>query len=577
MGGFLLVRSDPEAQREVSVKNGRDVFKKKGMLQRHHVEANGWELYLYDRIVHPQENLVVLGENDFVAGSGTLIYKSATGVAALRELYKDFRGGVDIEPNLLGNYCVILFAAGELTIFNDRNGYYRTYHDARQRIYSSSFLALQESLSSTTVAPHELYEYVFYGFFMGSKTLFEEILILDRSFYWTLGPRLNQIERPRAFRDQADWQHFDDCLEDVRANLLDYFKLLGSQFETFASALSGGYDSRLMVALLRNLKIPSYFYVYGNDQSEDVRVAKAIAAGEHFVLDHVDRGQFEMPSLDGWPEMVSKQYYFFDGTKSGGLFDNGSDYATRIDRCKKSQIQLNGAGGEIYREVWNISNRQISIDQFLRNQYDFGYFGFCTGRFKRPAFFENLKCKVRAILGVQSNDISRSQLEMLFPFLRNYFGAANVVVNNQLAPSLLPYVEPRFVEQSFQIPIEYKFHGRFHAALIRSIDPAIARYRSAYGVNFYDDVPLKTRIQRTIEMKMPIGIRVLNRRRRHQENHRPRLLDGDYFKSVFGDRPFAMSEFVNFDQIGDQEILARALTAELLIGSHPNMTRVAKR
>ncbi len=26
-------------------------------------------------------------------------------------------------------------------------------------------------------------EYVFYGFFMGSKTLFEEILILDRSFF----------------------------------------------------------------------------------------------------------------------------------------------------------------------------------------------------------------------------------------------------------------------------------------------------------------------------------------------------------------------------------------------------------
>ncbi len=55
------------------------------MLLRHHVDANGWELYLYDRIVHPQENLVVLGENDFVAGSGTLIYKNATGVAALRE------------------------------------------------------------------------------------------------------------------------------------------------------------------------------------------------------------------------------------------------------------------------------------------------------------------------------------------------------------------------------------------------------------------------------------------------------------------------------------------------------------
>ncbi len=73
---------------------------------------------------------------------------------------------------------------------------------------------------------------------------------------------------------------------------------------------------------------------------------------------------------------------------------------------------------------------------------------------------------------------------------------------------------------------------------------------------------------------MPIGIRVLNRRRRHKENRRPRLLDGDYFNSVFGDRPLAMSEFVNFDKIGDQEILTRALTAELLIGSHLEMTSV---
>ena len=56
------------------------------------------------------------------------------------------------------------------------------------------------------------------------------------------------------------------------------------------SALSGGYDSRHMTALLLSVGETPHLYVYGDSSSSDVRVAKNIALGERLELDHVDKG-----------------------------------------------------------------------------------------------------------------------------------------------------------------------------------------------------------------------------------------------------------------------------------------------
>ena len=66
--------------------------------------------------------------------------------------------------------------------------------------------------------------------------------------------------------------------------------MLSSAFgDRISTALSGGYDSRLMLALLRACGVAPYVYVYGYEDDCDVQVARSIAAGEGFALVHTDK------------------------------------------------------------------------------------------------------------------------------------------------------------------------------------------------------------------------------------------------------------------------------------------------
>ena len=57
-----------------------------------------------------------------------------------------------------------------------------------------------------------------------------------------------------------------------------YFAAVAKIFgNRVTSALSGGYDSRLILAMLRRHGVAPHLFVYGNAGDQDVRLATAIA------------------------------------------------------------------------------------------------------------------------------------------------------------------------------------------------------------------------------------------------------------------------------------------------------------
>ncbi|KKL17973.1 hypothetical protein LCGC14_2480170, partial [marine sediment metagenome] len=417
MGGFLILRKDHGEPVLVETSaSALRVFEKKGLKKSRHVQRPDFDLHLYQKLINPDEHFVEFDDGGFVASTGALVYRQKSGTDALVNVYEDFKEGSDVDKELLGNYCVILYHQRTLTLFNDRTGYFRVYHDLDYRVISSSFLAVSHALPVLTVSPHELYEYIFYGFFLKTKTLFEQVRTLDHDYIWRVTPDRDQKQRAVHFEDFPAGANFESMLEMVRENLLEYFRTLGKAFGgSFTCALSGGYDSRLMVALLRRLKFDTHIYVYGSEQSDDVRVAKEVAKGERFSLDHVDKKARPPIPMEKWLDHLEKDFYFFDGVKPVGIFDNGSDMDTRLVRARRGRLQLNGAGGEIYREIWNLPNHDVSVQGWVRNMYDFGEYGACTDIFSKAEFFEKLAAKVRDILKISRNRISRREVEMLFP------------------------------------------------------------------------------------------------------------------------------------------------------------------
>jgi asparagine synthase (glutamine-hydrolysing) len=180
-----------------------------------------------------------------------------------------------------------------------------------------------------------------------------------------------------------------------------------------------------------------------------------------------------------------------------------------------------------------------------------------------------LTSKIKTILGTGENRIDRQGIEMLYPYWRlKYWGGNNHRVNNQLAYALTPFTDARIVIQSFDIPLQYKQLGVFEAALIRSIDPHLARYRSAYGFSFSGDIRPLTRIIYFSKVYTPVSLRPFIRKHLWKKGDKrclPFYLTKEYLARVFPSSELCVSEYACVDRITNPDLLSRILSVELLV------------
>jgi asparagine synthase (glutamine-hydrolysing) len=355
-------------------------------------------------------------------------------------------------------------------------------------------------------------------------------------------------------------------VEQVSRELVSFFEcLIKVSGGVIGTALSGGYDTRLMLAILRSLGHTPYMYVYGHLNSSDVNIATMISRGEHLPLEHIDKSEFKPQTSDSFASCIEQQIYFFDGIKPLGIVDDGSDLTSRFDRANKANLQLNGAGGEIYREIWNLSDRNINLLDFIKMRFDRGTYEFCHSPFDTHVFFETLSQKIQHILQIDRSWLTRREAEILFPFLRNYFASANNAANNQISYSLIPFMEPKFIFPSLDIPIKYKYCGEFQAKLIKLLDPDLAKYPSSYGINFFDPIPFQYKLLRSIERNIPLKLRLLKRSFVKPSGKPPYFYEKEYLGAIVDLKNPKISQFVNLDKINDTELYSRALSIELLL------------
>ncbi len=574
MGAFLLrLHESTTPQQETDREDRRSlaVFEKKGLVLDRKIVRPAFTVHRFRKLLGEKEHVVELQNGDFVLATGTPMYDGMTGKAALTLLYDTFDVDGRIEGRINGQFCIVIYKNGQLSLLTDFARFYPVYASSSRMVFSNSFLAVARA-ASATLSVHEFYQYVLHGLFVGERTLLRDVRILESRQIHRLGPEFGQINRQPAFRAIPPGLSFDSMIGHVAGELCDYYAMLGSAFgKTIGTALSGGYDSRLQLGLLRRTGSTPVVHVYGGwgTGSLDVKVAKAVAAGEGFALDHVDKSAAPRMRPEEVAASVERSLYFFDGIKPAGLFDDGLELTTRLDRAAKAPLQLNASGGEIYREIWNLGDRSVDLITFLRMRYDRGAYDFCRPPFDTTGYFAELSSIVQRTLGIDRARISRREAEMLFPFMRNWFGAPNNAANNQISYALEPFMEAKFIFPSLDIPIRFKYCGRFEAALIGHIDAALAKYDSQYGINFSDPIPLAYRVSHWANRSVPLPMRLIKRRLnlRKQARPMPYYLQGEHVRQVVDMRHLRISEFIDIDQIGDPALLSRALSVEVLLNA----------
>src|SRR6185437_2122930 len=271
---------------------------------------------------HPAQREVANGIFQSASGIaccvGPLWYRGRFGLEALPLLLEEVaeRGCVD-EVALHGNFALYLRAGDHHWLLNDALGFVRIYASADGCFYSTSWLAACAYLGRFELDNASAVEYVLLGA-----------------------------------------AHSDQAVEVADAHLRRGFEEIATAFPgAVNAALSGGFDSRLIVAgLLASDAMPRLF-VYGPPRSADISIAKAVAAAVNLTINVIDKTAMDGASPPSDVDSMIRSGLFFDGLPNDGLHDTGADQRTRLQQNAAGCIALNGGGGEVFRNFFHLPNR----------------------------------------------------------------------------------------------------------------------------------------------------------------------------------------------------------------------------
>ena len=135
-----------------------------------------------------------------------------------------------------------------------------------------------------------------------------------------------------------------------------------------------------------------------------------------------------------------------------------------------------------------------------------------TNLFNESDYYSTFRNKIinNIDLEIENKKLTPIQTNLIFPnFMTRYWAGRTISKINQFCFCLLPYSEPKLYFQSMYIPIKFKIAGKFEAALIKEINPEIAKFPSNHGFNFYDGPNLKAKISELQRMYIPVKMRYL--------------------------------------------------------------------
>ena len=569
MGGFFYASKKNGVETGRLVDDSRTIFASSGFLAPITFDSDCCVIDYYRKLHdYPANNLVTFTNGDFIIAVGTFIFRGLVGEDALKVFFHEQDPAAELGRSR-GHFVLILRKNGRTQLLRDPLGAYDVFLTHNDLCATSSFLAASTAAPRRSINIQETYEYVFNGVSLGTATPFAEVRRLDLNEYMILDPEPALLRRSINSTPEVRRGTFGDLVEENLQVLLSYGSELRNLFgDNIRLALSGGYDTRLLLSLFRRCGVTPHLFVYGSEADPDVRLAKHIAAGEGLKLRHTDKALLRAVTPEAYSETVQANFFHDDALPYGGIFTNGAELFARSERNVAGALHVNGGGGEIFRNFFNLLERSVSTREFVwifYSQFDPAQ---CTSKFEAKVYEDHISDKIRELLALRGERLSRRQVEYLYPYLRcrSWFGRENSI-NNRWGYSVLPFFDFQTVIEAIRIPIRYKHFGNFESAMIRRADPKLSAYVSNYGHDFTRDAPLRRVIGDLLTYLRPPWIRRYAFRAKSWLNKpppRPALLSELYLKQVIDLRFPYMSRYFSIDQVRSNEQYARICTLEYL-------------
>jgi asparagine synthase (glutamine-hydrolysing) len=527
MGIFILTTGNAETGRaETALARG-------GFRATWRHDFDGKRLLLFAKLDGSGGQAVTRPDGDFACVVGTLILGGRSGRAAVERLLDGFDPAAPPWPDSLGSWGAVVRKGGAVYLFADRLNGAKIFHAGGT--FSNSFVALSEMGLGGGLDDHACFDYVWNGTVHGTRSLFSGIHTLDNGVVAHPDGSVRRFIPPPTAEPLPRGPIeavADACLERLRRVFATYAVLWPGHVR---SALSGGFDSRLLLALLLDAGMAPRLFVYGGPKDVDVKVAKAICAAEGLGLEHIDKDAAPPPEPDHFPAELEADLFAFDGWKNAGLFDDGSDRRDRLARAADDQVLMNGSVGECFRNFYYLRDGSFSVHDLVgvfHSTYDPAA---CTSAFRPAEYDARLAADLAAAVGADvRRPYPRAMVEKCYPLGRGrYWTARDAALNQRFGTSLTPFLEPAVFDGTWDIPLAFKNFGRLEALMIARAWPRLAGHGSAYGFAFDREPPLAYRLAMTANHWRPVALRRLSYRLKYRRPQpRPAVLTADYLRRV---------------------------------------------
>ncbi len=567
MSIFLLSRADRP-------QDGADRFRHLAAAQGLHPlpeqRVGNWILHLVETAndtgivrMEPRPGLLLISV-------GLFLYRGRRGVEALQHCHETLEQDRFDRRDTQGHFTLLRIEDNEVTLLNDGLGAHKIYHDAERSLFSNSFLAVLCCLERPRIDPTGALVYAFAGSCYGGRTFVEDLSFLPADCRLRLGQSAHAASLPPVIDHDPP---ADECsLDEAVTNNLDALRSTIAPLGAFADgrvrlSFSGGYDSRLLLALFMEQGIHPELYVYGPRGDIDVRIAERVADAEGLTLRHVDKGRTATPSGDGFAAAVDAALVHFDGWKNTGLFDNGADVPDRHSRHEGGFLPVNGGLGEIYRNFFSLDDRHYRAEDIVASFYR----GFDPRWVRDRGIIGNygaeLARRMREQLNAGPGPLTSQQAQLLYPLFRGRFWTAREAeINQRFGPMAFPFLEHRLIRAAAGVPVTLKDYGRLQAAMITKLSPRLAGLPTGYGFAFDSPPAWRYRLDTWSTLRRPIWlrrhIRILKRRRHRL--HRPAWLEESRLRVIMDPSlPFVRKLFA-VERVNDADTLNRIVTMDFL-------------
>ncbi|MDA5193591.1 hypothetical protein [Govanella unica] len=565
MGAFALIRkdADPTLPDRLTA-----TLRKRGFAAPRRIDTRDHILLLANKLITPTPNFFSDESGDFVAVTGTIFYRESFGLQALAHLLADAKSERIDETAFFGSYAVIVKTGLKLSLFGDGLGTYKIYHTADKAVWSSSFLASLSAVPQPRFDSQAVYEYVFHGATFGNGSLIEGLSVLGPENSMRLEPGF--LAEPRetaidiAITGEPLRLHTDRSLAVLRSRYRAMANSFGSHIET---TLSGGYDSRLSLALLRAHGATPQLHLQGSARDPQGRAAKAIASGEGLrpLPERADIA--DAPTPESVAAAVNAQFWAFDGCPSGGVVGTGSDLAAQQTRHESGNLSLDCSGGLLFRNFLDLPPRAFTIRDLMPIFCGQITASATSASFSKPQFHKRIEQKIAAIFPHPWHELTRVQIEYLYPGFRSrYVYGPDISVANAFGPVVSAFHDLAIARAAIHVPIRFKNHGIYEAAMIAAVDPRLAAYPSSYGHDFLGRPPLSRQVRDWAAYLWPLpsrnfmkNIKIIGQSFEINDHFKD-----DYRKHYLPQGTPVMDHFFVRDALRDNVQINRLMTLELL-------------